>query len=112
MIQNPIIELLDNVAASVNQTSAGECLTLNYAWEIEVIKSGTNGNPILIIERSQDNVNWSNYVEACHGDLIMDETVNSISDDTFPMQYIRVRTQPNGTTTGTISVNLKLKIRM
>jgi hypothetical protein len=111
MIQNPIIELLDNVDASQNQTSNGECLTLNYAWEVEVIKLGTDGNPILIIERSNDNVNWSNLVESCHGDLVLDDIVNSVSDDTFPMQYIRVKTLPNGTTTGTLKAKLKIKIR-
>lgn len=109
MIEPSKIKLLNNVDATNAIIGESECITLNYAWSIEIIKDNCNGNPKIFIQHSNDNTNWADYVSDDEAVLI-DDSPFIIIDEFFPSRNIRLRLEPNGNTTGTITALLSLKI--
>ena len=118
MTQNPLIVLLNDVDASaqVSGNSSSQCL--NHMWTIEVCKTGTDGNPLLLIEESSDETEWFPYIdkEICSdciidSEILLNDDKTLIKDEFFPSKYIRATLKPNGTTTGTVKAVLSTKIR-
>lgn len=77
--------------------------TQDVRFLLQCSKTGTNGNPRIIIEESIDNnlwtaledtETWNNYT-----DLV--DTIG-IKDNYFMGKFMRIRLEPNGTTTGTV----------
>ena len=118
MVQNPLILLLDDVDASVQVSGAENSQCLNHMWTVEVCKTGTDGNPLILIEESNDKTNWFPYIdkEICsdciiNSEILLTEEKTLIKDEFFPSLYIRATLKPNGTTTGTVKAVLSAKIR-
>ena len=104
---NPVID------ASASTTTDAFSLDKSLEWSLIAVKSGTDGDPTIEIEGSNDGVNWKNpYKDLVTpaNPLIMtlDEAVNSAFDDIFPFEKYRIKTEPNGTTVGTLSYVLSV----
>ena len=80
---------------------------------IQVKKTGTDGDVQLYLEESLDFVVWTpipNYQDTTQFFLI-DEDEVGLRDSYFMGKYLRVRLEPNGTTTGTVDVKLGTKTK-
>jgi hypothetical protein len=104
--------IFNNVSAAspltvgVSLTSPLEVNDLNtqdVRFLLQCSKSGTDGNPRIILEESidgnlwtalEDTETWNNYSE------LVD--VLGIKDNYFMARYLRIRLEPNGVTTGTV----------
>lgn len=80
---------------------------------IQATKTGTDGYPRIIIEESidqtvwtalEDTQTWQSYTE------ITDSM--GIKDNYFMGKYMRVRLEPNGTTTGTVWAKIGYKTKV
>jgi len=84
----------------------------SYKWSVTAKKIGTDGNPIVHIEASNNGVDWVRpYVDVDGNEIIWtldDATNNSIFDEVFPFDQFRLTTEPNGNTTGTVEYELCL----
>lgn len=104
-----------NVDASVQQISQSlliEC-GQDMRYLFQVTKSGADGNPDLFIEESLDNSIWTlvpNY-ETDNQAFPLDQDTIGLRDSYFMGKYIRLRIEPNGTTTGTVSAILGIKTK-
>lgn len=101
-------------ATSITSTGAFTIDNLND-YSITFVKTGTDGNPIIEVQGSNDGTNWVNpYLESdgvTEVTMELDATSNSVRDRlTFGFKHIKVYTIPNGTTTGTISMIMRHKI--
>lgn len=109
--------LLDNKDASVNQTSNSFKIDCgqDMRWEVVVTKSGTDGNPHLIIEESIDNSIWIPLMDydstGINNFFLVDDTPYAVRDSYFMGSHIRVRIEPNDNTTGTITAKLGIKTK-
>jgi len=106
--------LFDNVDAFTPATSA----VLDFGEQdtrfiIQATKTGTDGNPRIIIEESidqsvwtalEDTETWNPYTE------IIDTM--GIKDNYFMAKYMRVRLEANGTTTGTVWAKIGYKTKV
>ena len=104
---NPVID------ASASTTTDAFSVDSSMEWSLIAVKTGTDGDPTIEIEGSNDGTNWKNPYkdpDAPANPLIMtlDEAENSAFDDIFPFEQYRVKTEPNGTTTGTLSYVLSI----
>ena len=82
----------------------------NYAWELQVVKLGADGNPLITLEVSMDEVNWDTYhIESTNYEMI-DNSV-TFFDDLFAFKHFRIGVQANGTTAGNITATMFLKDR-
>lgn len=105
--------LFNNVSALLALTS--EVLDFDQQdtrFIIQFSKSGTDGNPRVIVEESIDQTiwtalenteTWSNYTD-------IDDNL-AIKDNYFMGKYMRVRLEPNGTTTGTVFAKIGYKTK-
>jgi hypothetical protein len=104
-----------NVDASVQQISQSfliEC-GQDMRYLFQVVKTGTDGDPDLFLEESLDDIMWTlvpNY-ETLNQGFPLDEDVIGLRDSYFMGKYIRLRMEPNGTTTGTINAVLGIKTK-
>ena len=103
------------IDASASFSTDAQELSRSYEYSFTFTKSGTDGNPIVKVEGSHDGVNWVNpYVkgEDCDIEITKELTANpdTLFDAIFPYKYIRISGEPNGTTTGTLSIKLALTI--
>jgi len=106
-VQRPkLITLIDN--QPIADFCSEQELCFNYEWNLQLTKSGADGNPIINIESSNDGVNWD-YYNGCAKDVLMDEDSLSFKDDMLPSKYFRVCVEANGTTTGNINAVIFLK---
>jgi hypothetical protein len=92
-----------NTAASVDIVLPCEKNPQDLRFLLQATKTLTDGNPRIIIEESiegtvwtqlEDTETWNPYTE-------ITETIG-IKDNYFMGKYMRVRLDPNGTTTGTV----------
>jgi len=101
--------VFNNVDASISQSveipinTPDEKNPQDLRFLLQASKSGTDGNPRVILEESidrtiwtalEDTETWENYT-----DLV---GVLGIKDNYFMGKYLRIRLEPNGTTTGTV----------
>jgi hypothetical protein len=82
-------------------------------WLFQIVKNGTNGDPILFIEESLDDNIYTlipNYLRDDQG-WLLDESEMSFRDSYFMGKWLRFRIQPNDNTTGLVSANLGIKTK-
>ena len=101
--------VFDNVLASVSTTveiplnSPDEKNPQDMRFLLQCSKSGTNGNPRIIIEESIDKTIWTALEDTetwnPYTDLV--DTIG-IKDSYFMGKYMRITLEPNATTTGTV----------
>ena len=108
-IQKPILlNLVENGDASTSFCSIEKELCFNYNWFISVLKTNTDGNPIMTFEGSNDKINWAKL--GCDGSGVeLSESFCTFTDYSSPSKYFRVCFDSNGTTTGEINVLMNLK---
>jgi hypothetical protein len=107
---NPIErKLIDNLPiADLTSDTLSACF--NYAWELQIVKSGANGNPLITLEVSMDEVNWDYYHLMATGYELSDDSV-TFFDDLFAFKHFRISVLANGTTAGNITATIFLKDR-
>jgi hypothetical protein len=103
------------VSAGATQTSASIQIDCgqDMRYLIQLTKTGADGDPSLYIEESLDDVVWTtipNY-EATTEFFPIDEDIIAVRDSYFMGKYIRLRSEPNGTTTGTLSAKIGIKTK-
>lgn len=103
-----------NLDATASISSDAQEITRSYEVSFQFVKSGTNGNPIVTIEVSNDNVNWNNpYLDTDGVTPITFELANTSTiafDQLIPFRYVRVSSVANGTTTGTYTATMTLTL--
>ena len=99
--------IFDNVDASVGATvdivmfDAKNPQDLRFL--IQVTKTGTDGSPRIIVEESIEGTVWTALENTETWDNYTDITdILGIKDNYFMGKFMRVRLEPNGTTTGTV----------
>ena len=106
--------LLNNADASVNQTSDPVQLDQRVEWLLEMVKTGTDGNPKVYIEQGFNHggmynpappTDWFVIANKClaTGEFIIDDSPYSIESRNLKGNWFRMRLEPNGTTTGTLN---------
>lgn len=94
--------------ASTNFVTDAQAISKSYEWSMKFIKAGTDGDPILTIEVSNDNVNWCNPYFELDGvtplTFTLTDTITTAFDEILPYRYVRVTADANGTTTGTVEI--------
>ena len=111
-----VVNLLNNADASITQLGVYETdCGQDMRWSISVTSSGINGIPKIYIEESLDNTYWSarknNTPNGILDYFLLDDIVVTIRDSYFMGKYIRIRVEPNGTTTGSVSAKLGVKTK-
>lgn len=111
-----IILTIDHPANTSGQWKRTQCL--NYGWILEVVKNGVDVNPKIFIEQSRDGDVWFPYIDKniCsdvieNSIITLDEDIVGVTDEFFHGNQFRVSYDPNGATTGTVSIKLSDKIR-
>jgi len=109
------LTLLNSVNANTSQLSIEVAMDQRVDWELIIEKIGTDGNPLLFIERAITSggcaplpVDWFVYPNKCttDGSFLIEDDTTSIEKTSFKSNWFRVRTEPNGTTAGNLSVNI------
>lgn len=109
-------KLYENQDATVNSTSIifePDC-GQDMRWALQVVKSGTDGNPFLFIEYSNDGIVWNNLPDLLNTEgeyFIIDDSPFSVEDSYFMGKFFRLRIEPNNNTTGTINALLGIKTK-
>jgi hypothetical protein len=107
-LQKPIfIKLIDNQPIG-DFCSLSQELCFSYDWSLQLIKDAADGNPLITVEVSNDNIHWDAY-HPCAIDVLMNQDSIRFIDDILPSHYFRVCVKANGTTTGNITAIIALK---
>ena len=110
-----VVDLLNNIDASLQIISVPyepDC-GQDMRYLIQITKTGTGGDPQLYLEESLDNVVWTcipNYEDVTEF-FLLDNDETALRDSYFMGKFIRLRIEPNGTTTGTISAKIGVKTK-
>lgn len=105
----PTLQLtLFNDAPIIDAYSPEQSLCFIYTWDLQIIKTGANGNPLFTIQCSNDGDNWDNYHADATDYELQDNSVSFI-DDVFPARFMRVQMKANGTTAGTVKAILNIR---
>lgn len=106
--------LLDNVSAAAQFTSA----VLNFDSQdarflIQLTKTGTDGNPRVIVEESIDQTVWTELenTETWDDFFEIDGSKMGIKDNYFMGNFLRIKLEPNGTTAGTVWAKIGYKTK-
>lgn len=112
--KNFVISGSDVLSASVSASTDSIELSRSYEPGFQWIKTGTDGDPIITIEVSTDDVNFNNPYLSADGVTPLTFTVDTASkvafDSILPFKYVRMSIDPNGTTTGTLTATVGLTI--
>ena len=110
-----VVILLNNIDASLQITSVNyepDC-GQDMRYLIQITKTGADGNPQLYLEESLDDATWTtipNYEDATEF-FLLDNEETALRDSYFMGKYIRLRIEPNGTTTGAITAKIGVKTK-
>ena len=109
-------EIWDNVDASSQQISSPVVIGCGQDARIliQITRDNTDGDPKVFLEETVNDTIWScvpNYLETDQG-FPIDEDVVAIRDSYFMGKSIRLRLEPNGNTTGTISAMVAIKTKV
>lgn len=113
MITKKLYENQDATIPSISIQHQIDC-GQDMRWLLQLKKEGTNGDPFLFIEESNDGQCWTNVPDLCNPDgeyFIIDDSPYAIRDSYFMGKYIRLRIEPNNNTSGTITANLGIKTK-
>lgn len=92
-----------NASASVDVTMIDVKNPQDLRFLLQCSKTGTDGSPRIIIEESIDQTIWTALENTETWENFTDlEDILGIKDNYFMGKYMRVRLEPNGTTTGTV----------
>lgn len=104
--------IFDNVSASSpltvdvvlkNPLEPDHWTSQDLRFLFQCSKTGTDGNPRVIIEESIDGTLWTALEDTETWESYTEITdVIGIKDNYFMGKYMRIRLEPNGTTTGTV----------
>lgn len=107
------LKVSDNEVIDATVTTETDALTITnlHNFSITFVKSGTDGNPIVEVLGSIDGVSYVNpFFEddaVTTWTFELTDAVNGTEDeDLFLYNYFKIKTIPNGTTTGTLSYTL------
>ena len=103
------------IAASASQTSPEfdvDC-GKDMRWLLQVTKAGTDGDPKLTIEETIDGTTWTpiENPETFDTYFLLDTSPVGIKDSYFMGRKMRLKLEPNGTTTGTVSASMSVKTK-
>ncbi len=107
LLKSYLTTLIDNQAIADFTSESREYL-YSRDWDLIISKSGADGNPLVTLEVSHDNVNWFEYNNKST-DVAIDEDYIRFVDEILPLKFMRVKVVANGVTTGTINATLYLK---
>jgi hypothetical protein len=88
--------------------SESQVICFSYDWSLQIIKDAADGNPLITVEVSNDNIHWDAY-HPCAVDVLLNQDSIRFVDDILPSKYFRVCVKANGTTTGNITAIIALK---
>ncbi len=109
---------LDNIDASITQTSEELNLDKRTEWKVFIESTGLDGTPQLFIEEATTGskcivptAGWTVYQYKCNttGEFNIDSTLVTIEKKDFKSNWFRVRFEPNGNTTGNTTVRISYK---
>ena len=112
------ITLFDNVDASIQQISDATNLERHTEWVLRVNSSTLDAIPNLFIEEGfnggkclPEPTAWSVLPFKCDGTGTFEITESEVKirSKQFLANWFRVRVEPNGNTTGTITIKLSYK---
>jgi hypothetical protein len=110
--------LLDSVDASVQQISDAKNLERHTEWVLRIDSVGLDGIPQLFIEEGfnggkclPEPTDWNVVPFKCDDTGTFDITTSEVNirSKQFLANWFRIRIEPNGNTTGAISVILSYK---
>jgi hypothetical protein len=109
--------VFDNVPANVDATYNVPMIDPNNPQDLRFLlqatKTGTNGNPRIIIEESLDETVWTALENTETWNPYTEITDSmGIKDNYFMGKYLRVRLEANGTTTGTVWAKIGYKTKV
>lgn len=111
--------LLDNVDASVQQISDSVNFEQRTDWKLFVVSDSLDGVPKLFIEEIGEGSKCipaptTGYTLICNpgeadGSFPIDDSTITIEKKALKTNWYRVRVEPNGNTTGNITIKLVYK---
>ena len=102
-----LIQIID-AQAIADFYSASQLLIQDYGFAIQFTKVGSDGNPLITIECSNDGVDWFD-LDALSTDVPVVAAGVMLEKKIFLQKFIRVKVEANGATTGTITAQLFLR---
>ncbi len=106
--------LLNNVDASVTQQAdyVVDC-GQDMRWLLIVEKTATDGNPQMYLEEDVDGVfvPIPDLLDGNKNFFLLNDSPFGVEDSYFMGKTFRIRTEPNGTTTGTLTAKLIVKTK-
>jgi len=109
-------ELSASTALDATASITTDSIEISRSYEIgfQWVKSGTDGNPIITIEVSNDDVNFANPYLSADGITPLTFTIDAVNkvafDSIIPFKYVRLSSVANGTTTGTYACKISLPV--
>lgn len=112
------ITLFDNVDASIQQISDATNLERHTEWVLRINSSTLDAIPNLFIEEGfnggkclPEPTEWSVVPFKCDGTGTFEITESEVNirSKQFLANWFRVRVEPNGNTTGTMTIKLSYK---
>ncbi len=103
------------VDASASNTSAefAPGCDQDFRWLLHVSKSGTDADPNLFVEEEVDGTWTCIQNPVTFGNSFpLDEDLVGVKDSYFMGKNMRLRTEANGTTTGTITATIHYKSKV
>jgi len=107
LLKSYLLTLIDNEPI-VDFCSESQSVCYSYDWSLQIIKDAADGNPLITIEVSNDNVHWDAY-HPCAVDVILNQDSIRFLDDILPSHFFRICVKANGVTTGNITAIIALK---
>jgi hypothetical protein len=92
------------VDATVDFTTDAYDFDYSHDWSTSISETGVVGSPTYTIECSNDKVKWYEYNSASTAVALAD----AVADDRFSFSYMRLIYSANGTSAGTVDVELSL----
>ena len=103
----------DATIASISTVFIVPC-NQDMRFIIQFVKTGTNGDPRIYLEESIDGTVWTSMVNPtnCESYFDINQSPQAIKDNYFMGYQMRLRLDPNGNTTGTLSAKMGYKTRI
>ena len=102
-----LLKIID-AQAIANFDSASQRLIQDYGFALQCNVAGADADPLITIECSNDSVVWFD-LDGLSTDVPVVAAGIMLEKNIFLQQYIRVKVEANGATTGTITAQLFLR---
>ncbi len=113
-------------AANLPFTSDPVTIRTSYEWSIIFNFDGVDADPIISVEGSNDEIEFTNIASEITSTprgvvtpvmILLTKSfsdpingVNSVKAETFPFKWLRINYDPNGATSGTVTALLALMV--